>query len=520
VAIVLGDIIRRQKRINRMKIGLVDSEHQFTYEQINDRVNRLANGLIGLGLTKGQKIAIMSRNRHEYAETYFAAAKAGLAIVPVNARYNPTETADIVSDAEPDIFLYEKAFSSVAAKVRECCPTVKHFLTIGAVPRDTLSFEALIDLQSSAEPDVVVNEEDIAVIMYTSGTTGRPKGVVMSHRSVLAAIDTQIIDLRIVPEDVNLLVMPLFHAGGLWPLFSHLYRGGKTIVLSEFNETKILETIAREKITFLNLVPTTLHRLAKRTDLKDYDLSSLRLIMYASAPINLDQLKGALEIFGPHRFCTGLGATEVSCGGILHFPTVEHALTLEGSLSAKLGSVGRDCMGMEVNIVDGAGRELPAGAVGEIRCEGNSVSKGYWRLPAETESSFRNGWFYTGDLGYRDDEGYVFLTGRKKDLIISGGENISSLEVESVISRLPYVEEVAIIGLPDTEWGEVVTGIVVARERKDAATEKEIVSFCREHLAGYKCPKRIYFMDALPRNAVGKVSKEQLKEFWSKQKNS
>jgi acyl-CoA synthetase (AMP-forming)/AMP-acid ligase II len=510
---LVGDIVKRQAKINSKKVGLVDGEKEFTYREINERVNRLANALIGLGLKKGNKVAFMANNCHEYVEAYFATAKTGIIIVPINARFNANEMTYTLNHSESDVIIFQKEFDEVVKKARPHLTTVKYFIKIGDAENDVRSYEAFLRSASSEEPEGSVDIDDIAMIMYTSGATGEAKGVVITQRNLMATANTQTLEVRIVHEDINLLVMPLFHAGGLWPMLSHFYRGAKTILLPRFDEDRVLQTVEKEKVTFLNLVPTTLRRLSIRPDLKNYNLDSLRLIMYAGAPIPLHQLKEAMSILGPHRFYTGLGATEAGTGGMLSLTTAEHALALDGPLADKLGSVGRDSMGMEVKIVDDHRMELPAGKVGEITARGDEIALGYWKKPEETSQTFKNGWLYTGDLGYRDEDGYVFIVSRKKDIIISGGENISSLEVEDTISQHPAVAEVAVIGVPDELWGEAVKALIVLKPAfSSGVTAEEIVSFCRERLAPFKCPKSVNFLKDLPKNPAGKIMKGELKQ--------
>jgi acyl-CoA synthetase (AMP-forming)/AMP-acid ligase II len=512
-SMLVGDIVKRQARINSKKIGLVDGEKKFTYKEINERVNRLANALIGVGLRKGNKVAFMANNCHEYVEAYFATGKAGLIIVPINARFNAAEVAYALNHSESDVIIFQEEFDEVVKKARPHLTTIKYFIKIDGVENDVRSYEAFLSLVSSEEPKELVDIDDVAMIMYTSGATGEAKGVIITQRNLMATANTQTLELRIVHEDINLLVMPLFHAGGLWPTLSHFYRGAKTILLPRFDEDRVLQIVEKEKVTFLNLVPTTLRRLTIRPDLKNFNLDSLRVIMYAGAPIPLHQLKEAMNILGPHRFYTGLGATEAGTGGMLSLTTAEHASALDGPLADKLGSVGRDSMGVEVKIVDDNGMELPAGKIGEIIAKGDEIALGYWKMPEETSQTFKNGWLHTGDLGYRDEDGYVFVVGRKKDIIISGGENISSLEVEDTISQHPAVAEVAVIGVPDELWGEAVKALIILRPAcQSGMTPEEIISFCRERLAPYKCPKSVNFLTDLPKNPAGKIMKGELKQ--------
>ena len=511
---LIGDIVKRQAKINAKRVGLVDANKEFTYKEINERVNRLGNAFIKLALRKGDKVAFMANNCHEFVEAYFAVAKTGLIIVPVNARFSSNEVAYILNHSESDVFIYHTEFDEVLKEVRGSLTTVKHFIKIGDAEDEVSPYEALLSASSAEEPNIPVYIDDMVMILYTSGTTGDAKGVITTQRSLMATTNSMTIDLRIAPEDINLLVMPIFHAGGLWPIMTHFYRGAKTILLSRFDEEKVLQMIEKEKITFLNLVPTTLRRLVNCPHLKKYNLESLRLVMYGGAPIPSHQLKEAMYILGPHRFYSGLGATESGCGGMLSFPTTEHALVLDGPLAGKFGSVGRDGTDVEVRIVDENGIEVPPRQVGEIIAKGDIIASGYWKMPEETSRTFRDGWLYTGDLGYRDEDSYVFIVGRKKDIIISGGENISSREVEETIGQHPAVEEVAVIGFPDEVWGEAVKAMVVLKagfERK--ITEEEIINFCKDKLATYKSPKSVEFVTDLPKTPTGKIKKEELKKW-------
>ncbi|MFC1534791.1 long-chain-fatty-acid--CoA ligase [Thermodesulfobacteriota bacterium] len=507
---LVGDILRRNARIYRKKVALIDGDKSFDYEEVNRRTNQLANALRLLGLKKQDRVAVMANNCHQLAEVCFAVAKAGFVVVPVNTRLSAEEVRYIINHSDSIALIYQADFKEIIEKIEGSIPNVNYLISIGGAVNETHRYEPLIMSASDNEPEEEISPDELSMIMYTSGATGIPKGVLITHHNIMANNNTMTHELRIVPEDINLLVMPIYHIGGFWPLMTHFYRGSTTILLPHFDVDRLLEIIEKEKVTFLNLVPTTLIRLVSHPHISNYNLESLRLIMYASAPIAMTKLKKAMKILGPHRFYTGLGATEAS-GSLISFPTTEHAL--EGPLSEKLGTVGRDSIGVEIRIVDDSGAELPLGEVGEIIAKGENIARGYLKMPKETAETFRGDWLYTGDLGFRDEGGYIFITDRKKDIIISGGENISSQEVEQVIYQSPYVEEVAAIGVPDEEWGEAVKVVIKLKpDYKGKITEGDVIEFCKGKLAGFKKPKSVEFVDELPKNPVGKILKKELVE--------
>lgn len=511
---LLGDIVRRNAKLYGEKIGLIDGEKHFSYREINNRVNRLSNGLVGFGLEKGSRVAVMADNCHEFVEAYFAIAKAGLVIVPVSSRMTTAEVNYIIDHSDSVVMMYQEEFQYVVHKIKEDIPQVKYFLRIGkglGMGKD--DYESFLQESTEDEPkeQYLAKEGDMVMIMYTSGATGKPKGVMTSHRNILANTITLSFEHRIVPEDLTLLVMPLYHNGGLWPLMVHFYRGGQVILLQRFDVERILDLVEKEKVTFLNLVPTTLIRLISHPYLNQYNLDSLRTIMYAGAPITLSKIREAMQKLGEHRFYTGLGSTEAS-GSMLSLPNNEHAL--KGPMAEKLSSVGRDSINVEVRVVDAQGRDVKIGGVGEILAKGDNIALGYWKLPDETAKTFKDGWLYTGDMARVDSDGYVYIVDRKKDMIISGGENISSKEVEEVIARHPAIQEVAVIGIPDDEWGESVKALVALKPGM-TVTEREIIDFCTGSLSSFKKPKSVEFLDELPKNPAGKVPKAELREkYW------
>jgi acyl-CoA synthetase (AMP-forming)/AMP-acid ligase II len=509
---LIGDMIRRDAKLFTKKVGVVEGDRSFTYGELNGRVNRLANALSKLGLMKGDKIAFMGTNSHQFIEFYFAVAKGGFVSVPVNARFSADEAAYILKNSDAATLIYSDDVETAVKKIRWTMPEIKRTIATGKSEAGVISYEGLLEDASDEEPKTQVGPDDMTMIMYTSGATGLPKGVVATHRNIMSNTNTQCLELDLVPEDVTALAMPIYHNGGLWPTMSMVYRGGAIVVMPRFDLDTLLQVLQDRKVTFLNLVPTMLLRIVSHPNLSSYNLDSLRIIMYAGAPIPLEQLKNAMRILGPHRFYNSLGSTE-SNGNLISMRTTQHAL--EGPMASKLGSVGIDAIGVEIAIVDDRGNELPPGAIGEITGKGDNISPGYWKLPKESAETFKNGWLYTGDMGYRDEDGFIFIVDRKKDIIISGGENVASREVEEVLYQHPAVFEATVVGVPDREWGEAVKAVVALRpEFAGKVDEAELIEFCRPKLAGYKRPRSVDFVAELPKNAVGKIDKASLKKYY------
>ena len=509
---LIGDMLRRDARLYARKAAIIDGDKKLAFGELNLRANRLANGLSSLGLKKGDRIAFMGNNCHEFVEYYFALAKAGFVAVPVNSRFSAEEAAYLVNHSESTAFIYTGEIEATAGKTLKSAPGVRLAVSTGGASGSVRAYEDILFGASDAEPSSTIEAGDIALIMYTSGATGLPKGVITTFGNIMANTNTMSLETRSVHEDVNLLVMPLYHSGGYWPTMTHAYRGATNILMSRFDVEAVLKVIEEYKVTFINLVPTMLLRIVSHPDLSSYNLESLRFIMYAGAPIPIEQLKNAMRVLGPRRFYNSLGCTEAA-GNLISFPTTDHAL--EGPMASKLGSVGKDAMGVEIRVVDSSGNELPAGKPGEIIGRGANIAKGYLKMPEETADVFRDGWLYTGDIGYRDEEGYIFIVDRKKDIIISGGENVSSHEVEEALCQHPAVLEVAVIGVPDREWGEAVKAVVAVKPGFEGLVgETELIEFCRTRLAGYKKPRSVDFVAELPRNAASKVDKAGLKKAY------
>jgi acyl-CoA synthetase (AMP-forming)/AMP-acid ligase II len=511
---IIGDIPRRNAKLYPKKIGLKFEDQSYTFFEFNQRINRLANAFLHLGLNKGDRIGIFERNCPEFIELYFAIAKSGNVVVPISPRLSIDEFIFLMKDSGVKLLITGGEFIEMCRSCRDQLEQLEHIIVLGDMNSDELiSYEKLISEMSATEPDTEVTENDLYLIMYTSGTTGRPKGVMSSHKNYMANTVNMTLELKIQHEDVTLLVMPLYHNGGLWPTLVHYYQGGRIILQRRFDETAVLRAIQEEKVTTFNLVPLMLMRLLEYENLQKYDLSSLRLIFYGGAPMPISVLRKALEYFG-NRLMTGLGLTEAS-GGILFLQPDD--LYIEGPEEKvrRLGSVGRDAINVVTRIVNEEGDDIKPGEIGEVIVKGDNVMSGYWNLPDETAKNIRNGWLYTGDLATTDDEGYVFIVDRAKDIIISGGENISSKEVEDVLYSHPGVMEAAVIGIPDERWGERVHAVVVLK-REVKQTEESLIEHCKANLASFKKPKSIEFVNELPRNILGKVEKNRLKEkFWA-----
>ena len=347
-------------------------------------------------MVKGERIAFMGNNSHQFVEFYFAVAKAGFVSVPVNARFSAEEASYIITNSEATTLIYSDDVETVAKKIRESMPGIRQYISTGKLETGVLSYEGLLEGASDEEPRIQINPDDMVMIMYTSGATGFPKGVVATQWNIMANTNTMCLELDLVPEDITALAMPIYHNGGLWPTMSITYRGGTLILLPRFDLDSMLEIIQERKVTFLNLVPTMLLRLVSHPKLSSYNLESLRTVMYAGAPIPLEQLKNAMRILGPHRFYNSLGSTE-SNGNLISMRTTEHAL--EGPMASKLGSVGKDAMGVQIAIVDDQGNEVPSGIVGEIIGKGDNISpglpeaaKGDRRKLSRTAGSIRGIW--------------------------------------------------------------------------------------------------------------------------------
>jgi acyl-CoA synthetase (AMP-forming)/AMP-acid ligase II len=500
-----GDITRVHARARADGVALHFQGRETTYRELDERASRVANGLIALGLKPGARVALLAKNTDLFFELHQGCAKADVVLVPVNFRLAAPEVVYVVNDAQAELFVVGPDFHALVAGVAPQLRTVKRCLSLGP-HAEWPDFAAWRDAQSAADPQLVVSPSAVTMQMYTSGTTGRPKGAQLTHGSFLALFETASRDWgRWSADDVLLVAMPLFHvAGGEWGQLG-LYVGAKSVVMPEVDPGAILHAIAEQRVTKSLFVPAVLLFLVQHPDCAKTDFSSLDVIYYGASPIPLDLQKRAAAAFGC-GFAQLYGATETT-GAITYLAPAEHR-------GERMKSCGKAIASAELRVVRPDGADCAPGEVGEVICRSAQNMVGYWNLAEANARTIRGDWLHTGDAGWLDADGYLYIHDRMKDMIVSGGENVYPAEVESAIFGCPGVADVAVIGVPDEQWGEAVKAVVV-RAPGSQVTGDEIVAYARERIAGYKLPKSVDFLDALPRNPSGKILKRELRRpYW------
>jgi acyl-CoA synthetase (AMP-forming)/AMP-acid ligase II len=509
----LGDIPRCGAICWPDNPAVVFEGKRYTYKGFNDRINRFANFLREAGCKKGDGLTVMADNCSAYLEVYFAAAKLGVRVTPINVRLGDHEIAFIVNDSDAAFFVVGDGYEGKVSQCRERFPRITTWITLHNPLPGFLDYETLLAKSAPTEPDVEkinVQEDDLAILMYTGGTTGLPKGVMLSHRSAVLAGITAAMFNGFTQDDSTCFVLPVFHVSW-WPILAVLLVGGKVCINRKPNLELVFKLIEDEKCTHMNLVPTIYGWMLDWPNVEKYDLFSLRLLTYAGSPFPVEVLRKCIKKFG-NKFAQGYGATETAGAGISGLTWREHHL--EGPQAKYLASAGKPMPTSRVKIVDDNDQPLRPGEYGEICAKGRHIMMGYWKNPKLTAEVLKGGWYHTGDMGYMDEEGYIFLTDRKADMIITGGENVYPKEVEDVIYRHPAVRECTVVSAPDDKWGEVVQAVVVLHPGKQATAE-EIIEHCKKELAGYKCPKAVAFWDSIPKTIIGKIIKKDIKaKFW------
>ncbi len=493
------------------KIASITAQQTYTFKQVDDRVNRLSNALVRLGIKRGEQVAILALNSHRYLELYYGIPQLGAVVVPINFRIPPAEVKYIIDHAEAVAVCVDDALKPVIDGLRPHLASVRHFISIGDQgDAGYLNYETLLEEASPDFESRDVTEDDLLGLFYTSGTTAEPKGVMLTHKNMIANNRHANAVRPANPDDIYLHTAPMFHLADGAATFSNVAHGIAQSYLARFDPQAVLETIERDRISTMVLIPTMINFLLHYPKLKEYDLSSLRHITYGASPIAPDVLKKAIEIFGC-QFGQGYGLTEAS--PLLTALTFEdHKEALADERKAKrLASCGKPVPGVEVRVVKDDGTNAQPGEVGEIIARGPNIMKGYWKREAETAAAVRDGWLYTGDLATVDEEGYLYLVDRKKDMIVSAGENVFSTEVEAVIYKHPAVKEAAVIPVPSDEWGEAVHACIALKDGA-SLTYEELLEFCKQELATYKAPRSMEIITPeLPKGGTGKILKKALR---------
>ena len=505
------------------KIGVVCGKHRFTYAEFAERAARLAGGLIAAGVQPGDRVGFLSSNCHRLLEAYYGVLEAGCILLPLNIRLAPAELAAVINDAEPRFLFTERQFLPLVNAFRQTAPSIeKYFLLHGQAEESWLAAQNYDELLAASDPFscdwTQIDEDSVAELFYTSGSSDRPKGVMLTHRnvylhalSVIAAGQTSIATLGEMSCTAVLLhSIPLFHANGWGTAHTITLVGGTHVMLRQFTPEEVFRLIERERVSTCAMVPAMAAALVNSPERENYDLSSLQTISIGGAASSPALVKAVVEKLGC-ACISGYGLTETS-------PALAKS-------PKKLGTVWRGeqrykgqamtgfaIPGVELRVLDGDGNEVAhdGAAIGEIVVRGDGVMKGYWRQPKATEEAMQGGWFRTGDVANIDEDNYIQIVDRKKDIIISGGENISSLEVEKVLGAHPAVHESAVIPVADDKWGEVPKALVVLKTGAQV-TEKELLEFCRRWLSHYKCPRTIEFVASLPKTGSGKILKQDLR---------
>lgn len=502
---IIPNYVERHAGLYPDKKALIFEDKECTYLELQERVYRLANGLIKLGLKEGDRVAVVAENCFEFLEIYMGVPKAGGVVAPLNFRLLPKDIAYLVNYVGAEFLILGANYVDMINSIRDDIKKVKHFITLEGSGPGMINYDQLLAESQATNPDIQRDMDDLFCLIFTGGTTGMPKGAMLTHRNLYSCALTWIIETQPTYGDVNLIFTPLFHTAAIWPLFVHLLLGNTQIVLRRVDVERILDSIEKWKVTYSLWMSSIINPIMNHPDVvnKKRDISSLRIIATGGAPLPTVLARKLIDNLGCTVTCSG-GQTEVGIFTIIKYN--DHIDTHP----ERMASAGIPAINMEIKIVDENDNEVPPDVVGELCVRGDGMMKGYWDKPEETAESMRGGWQHTGDLCKVDKDGFLYYVDRLKDMIKSGGENVYSKEVEEVLFTYPDILEAAVIGVPDEKWGEMVKALVVLKEGK-RATEQDIIDYCKKELAGFKCPKSVTFVDQLPKTAMGKVDKPTLR---------
>lgn len=496
----IPDLIKARASEYSGKIFLFFQDLTVTYGGLDETTDSVANGLRGIGIKKGGSVCILLPNSPEFLYAFFGIMRAGAVAVPINFNLKGDEVKYIVNNCEATAIITSQKYMEIIEGVRKECPLLKEVIVAGGAGiSGTIPLDKSLG-SSFMESDLDLKEDDPASIIYTSGTTGRPKGVILTHKNYLFDTKMFVQVTRMTNEDRFLCILPLFHVNGqVVTTLSPIYAGASMVLMEKFSPAEFFPALSKYRPTAFSAVPTIYAILLNHPSVKDTDLSGLKFCICGAAPMPVEIFQRFEERFNTY-ILEGYGLSEGTC--------VSSINPLGGK--RKIGSIGIPLPDQEMRIFDDMGKELLSGEIGEIVIRGDNVMEGYFKNPDATKDVIRDGWLHTGDLGYKDDEGYFFIVGRKKEMVIRGGENIYPKEIEDILYRHPDVMEAAVVGLPDKIWGEEVCAFIVPKEGKIIEADK-LIGFCKRHLADFKCPKRIIFTDFLPKTATGKIQKTKLR---------
>jgi len=510
-----ADIIYRNALLYPDQEAFVYEDTRITFSEFNTRVNRLIHALRKMGVKKGDVLGILSWSCLGFAEVYGLTMKGGFIASPFNPRLQSSELEYIINYSEANTIFVGPELLEVANSLKPRLSKVKNFISFETSAPGMTAYDKLLASHSGEEPDIQLEEDDPICIIYTSGTTGVPRGALYTQRRFIEDAKTLVIDMSLQPGDKRVQITPLFHIAGNTHFRSSLYTAGCNIIVKFFDPAKTLQIIQKERATHMDFVPTHLVAMLNLPEADKYDLSSMKFLWYGASPMPLEILKKGMKVFGP-IFGQGYGQSE-SGPAISHMSKDDHnVLDRPEREQKKLMSAGRPDIGVQVRIVDDKGNDVEPGEVGEITVRSKQIMVEYWHKPDDTKANIVKGWLHTGDMGHYDDEGYIYIVDRKKDLIISGGENVYPREVEEVLYQHPAVLEAAVIGIPDPYWIEKVHAVVVTKKGK-TTTPEELIAFCKKHIAGYKTPKSVELVESLPKNPAGKILKRELREKYRKE---
>jgi acyl-CoA synthetase (AMP-forming)/AMP-acid ligase II len=488
----------------------------YSFAKLNERSNRLANALTGLGVKPGDRIGMLDVNCNQHIEAYFATAKLGAIFVPINFRAKADEISYMLDNAKVKVLFAGSRYIKMLDPIMPTLSSIENCVATDQKTEGSLEYETLISSSAPEEVIAEIGDEDVTILIYTAGTTGRPKGVPLRHSAFASYVMGNVEPANPVVEERNLLSVPLYHIAGIQAMLAAVYGGRSIVLMRQFEVGEWIRIIQEEKVSRTMLVPTMLKWVLDDPDFDSYDLSSLKVITYGAASMPFPVIKKAIEKMPGVRFINAFGQTETASTITILGPD-DHVIEgtkeeKEKKLKRLSSSIGKPLPDVEIKIMDEDGQTLPINGVGEILAKGARIMSGYWKDDEKTAKAMTDdGWLRTGDKGWIDEDGYVYLAGRGDDMIIRGGENISPEEVENVLHSHPDIEETAVIGLSDPEWGQEPCAVVVLKKGK-TTTGDEIMEYCRTRLAGFKRPRKVVFEESLPRNTMEKILKKELRK--------